>query len=71
MLYELWYMRLERRHHGGVEEVRLHQVVVRQGICRSFRDEKPFQLRKFILFYIPLVENRWFDPAVEILDENG
>jgi hypothetical protein len=33
-----------------------------KGICRSFRDEKPFQLRKTILFYIPLVESRWFDP---------
>lgn len=42
-----------------------------KGICRSFKDEKPFQLRKAILFYIPLVESRWFDPAVEVLDEDG
>ena len=42
-----------------------------KGICRSFKDEKPFQLRKAILFYIPLVESRWFDPEVEILDEDG
>jgi hypothetical protein len=42
-----------------------------KGICRSFKDEEPFQLRKAILFYIPLFESRWFDPEVEILDEDG
>jgi hypothetical protein len=42
-----------------------------KGICRSSKDEKPFRLRKAVLFYVPLVESRWFDPEVEILDEDG
>jgi hypothetical protein len=55
----------------GLEKFDCTQLSHVKGICRSFKNEKPFQLRKAILFYIPLVESWWFDPEVEILDEDG
>ncbi|KAF9647527.1 hypothetical protein BDM02DRAFT_3187865 [Thelephora ganbajun] len=31
------------------------------GICYAYRDDKPLQLRKAALFFLPLVGDRWFN----------
>jgi len=39
-----------------------------RGICYIFQDDKPFQLRKAALFFLPLIGDRWFntpDPIME------
>ena len=39
-----------------------------RGICYVFQDDKPFQLRKAALFFLPFIGDRWFntpDPIME------
>ncbi|KAF9649519.1 hypothetical protein BDM02DRAFT_3128351 [Thelephora ganbajun] len=39
-----------------------------RGICYVYQDDKPFQLRKAALFFLPLIGDRWFntpDPIME------
>ena len=41
------------------------------GICQLFRDDKPSQLRKAALFFLPLISDQWFNAVDPILDFNG
>ena len=40
------------------------------GICYVFKDDKPFQLRKAALFFLPLIGDRWFNTPDPIMEEN-
>jgi hypothetical protein len=39
-----------------------------RGICYIFQDDKPFQLHKAALFFLPLVGNRWFNTPTPIME---
>ena len=39
-----------------------------RGMCYVFRDNKPFQLRKAALFFLPLIGDRWFNTAHPIME---
>jgi hypothetical protein len=39
-----------------------------RGICYVYRDNKPFQLRKAALFFLPLIGHRWFNNANQIME---
>ena len=39
-----------------------------RGICYVFQDNKPFQLRKAALFFLPLIGDRWFNTPHPIMD---
>ena len=38
-----------------------------RGICYVFQDDKPFQLRKAALFFLPLIGDRWFNTPDPIM----
>ncbi|KAF9784029.1 hypothetical protein BJ322DRAFT_1068234 [Thelephora terrestris] len=39
-----------------------------RGICYVYQDNKPFQLRKAALFFLPLIGDRWFNTAEPIME---
>ena len=39
-----------------------------RGICYVFQDNKPFQLRKAALFFLPLIGDRWFNTPHPIME---
>ena len=39
-----------------------------RGICYVFQDDKPFQLRKAALFFLPLIGDRWFNTPHPIME---
>jgi len=39
-----------------------------RGICYVFQDDKPFQLRKAALFFLPLIGDRWFNTRYPIME---
>jgi len=39
-----------------------------RGICYVFQDDKPFQLRKAALFFLPLIADRWFNTPHPIME---
>ena len=39
-----------------------------RGICYVFQDDKPFQLRKAALFFLPLIGDRWFNTPRPIME---
>ena len=41
-----------------------------RGICYVFQDDKPFQLRKAALFFLPLIGDRWFNTPYPIMEED-
>ena len=42
-----------------------------RGICQVFQDDKPPQLRKAALLFLPLISDQWFDAHPPILDFDG
>lgn len=36
-----------------------------KGIQRAFEEDRPFQTRKAALFFVPLIQGRWFDDSLE------
>jgi hypothetical protein len=38
------------------------------GICYVFQDDKPFQLRKAALFFLPLIGDRWYNTPHLIME---
>jgi hypothetical protein len=57
--------------HRGVEEVQLHSAVPRQGHLSVFQGRETVTASESHLVLHLLVDSRWFDPEVEILDEAG
>ena len=47
-----------------------HPLFVR-GICYAYRDDRPFQLRKAALFFLPLINDKWFNTPEPIMDAEG
>ena len=39
-----------------------------RGICYVYQDDKPFQLRKAALFFLPLIGDRWFNTPHPIME---
>ena len=39
-----------------------------RGICYVFQEDKPFQLRKAALFFLPLIGDRWFNTPHPIME---
>jgi hypothetical protein len=39
-----------------------------RGICYVYQSDKPFQLRKAALFFLPLIGDRWFNTAEPIME---
>ena len=39
-----------------------------RGICYVFQNDKPFQLRKAALFFLPLIGDRWFNTPHPIME---
>ena len=39
-----------------------------RGICHAYQGNKPFQLRKAALFFLPLIGDRWFNTPHPIMD---
>ena len=39
-----------------------------RGICHVYQDDKPFQLRKAALFFLPLISDRWFNTQRPIME---
>ena len=39
-----------------------------RGICYVFQEDKPFQLRKAALFFLPLIGDRWFNTPHPIIE---
>ena len=39
-----------------------------RGICYVYQDNKPFQLRKAALFFLPLIGDRWFNTPHPIME---
>ena len=42
-----------------------------RGICYIFQDDKPLQLRKAALIFLPLISDGWFDTPDPIMEPNG
>jgi len=38
------------------------------GLCTAFQNNKPFQLRKAALFFLPLIGDRWFNTPDKIME---
>jgi hypothetical protein len=41
-----------------------------RGICYVYQDDKPFQLRKAALFFLPLIGDRWFNTPDPIMEKD-
>jgi len=39
-----------------------------RGICYVFQDDKPFELRKAALFFLPLISDKWFNTPHPIME---
>jgi hypothetical protein len=39
-----------------------------RGVCYAYQDDKPFELRKAALFFLPLISDRWFNAPYPILE---
>jgi len=40
------------------------------GVCRVFQDDKPLQLRKAALLFLPLIGHRWFNAPIPIMEDD-